>query len=224
MGYTDNMSESKSKIVYFVRHGQSVDNASPVFQSIDSPLSRKGEIQAGQIANRIKQLEFDSLIASPIKRAKQTAEAISKITGRDIEFNELLRERDKPDSIDGRPWEDPVAQKVWREWEASLYQPALRIENGENYADLVSRSDTTLEYLLQHPSQKLVVVTHGYFLRALLARALFEQNLTSIIAENFIKKLSIENTAITVLKYQDAFEEDYAWRIWTLNDQAHFAE
>jgi hypothetical protein len=35
---------------------------------------------------------------------------------------------------------------------------------------------------------------------------------------------SMENTAITVLLYKDAFEEDECWRLWTYNDHAHFAE
>lgn len=29
---------------------------------------------------------------------------------------------------------------------------------------------------------------------------------------------------ITVLEYRGAFEEEYAWRLWTHNDHSHFAE
>jgi hypothetical protein len=64
--YTVIMNLKQKKTVYFVRHGQSVDNASPVFQSINSPLSKKGERQAKNIAERLSSLQFETLIASPV--------------------------------------------------------------------------------------------------------------------------------------------------------------
>ena len=103
------------KTVYFVRHGQSVDNASPVFQSIDSPLSEKGKQQARSIANRLSTIDFDTLIASPVERAKQTAQYISDKTGKKIVFSDLFVERIKPDEIDGKPWTDEHASKIWRQ-------------------------------------------------------------------------------------------------------------
>jgi probable phosphoglycerate mutase len=81
------------KIVYFVRHGQSVDNGLPVFQSINSPLSENGNNQAISIANRLSALQFESLISSPIQRAKETAAYISKKTGKKIEYSGLFVER-----------------------------------------------------------------------------------------------------------------------------------
>lgn len=58
------------KIVYFVRHGQSVDNAAPVFQSVNTPLSEKGQEQAKTLAKRLSELDFESLISSSLQRAK----------------------------------------------------------------------------------------------------------------------------------------------------------
>jgi broad specificity phosphatase PhoE len=43
------MVSKQKKTVYFVRYGQSVDNDSPVFQSVDSPLSEKVIAQASRI-------------------------------------------------------------------------------------------------------------------------------------------------------------------------------
>lgn len=51
------------KTVYFVRHGQSVDNISPVFQGEDSDLSEDGIRQADFIAKRVSHLQFDKLIS-----------------------------------------------------------------------------------------------------------------------------------------------------------------
>lgn len=218
------MNSKQKKMVYFVRHGQSVDNASPVFQSIDSPLSEKGRSQAKNIAERLSSVHFETLIASPVQRAKETAQYIAESTGKDIVFSDLFVERIKPSEIDGKPWTDPEANKVWRAWEETLYTPSLRVSDGENYDDTIARVDRALAFLEDRTESTLAVVTHGYFLRAMVARVLLGDELTGPIMKRFQERASIENTAITVLNYRDAFEEDFAWRLWTLNDHSHFAE
>jgi len=218
------MSSKQKKTVYFVRHGQSVDNASPVFQSVDSPLSKKGIAQANSIAERLSVIEFEALIASPVQRAKETAEYISEKTDKKIIFSDLFVERIKPDEIDGKPWTDEDANKIWRAWEETLYTPGQHVSNGENYDDTVTRVDKALSFLEKRPEQTLAVVTHGYFLRAVVARVLLGDRLTGPIMKRFQERASVENTAITVLNYRNAFEEDFAWRLWMLNDHSHFAE
>lgn len=53
---------------------------------------------------------------------------------------------------------------------------------------------------------------------------LLGNNLTGELLKRFQMLASVENTGITVLRYKDAYEEDPRWRLWTLNDHAHFAE
>lgn len=218
------MKLKQKKTVYFVRHGQSIDNALPVFQSVSSRLSTKGIAQAKSIAERLSTLPFETLIASPVQRAKETAEYISEKTAKEIVLSDLFVERIKPDEIDGKPWTDNAASKVWREWEKTLYAPTECVSNGENYDAIIARVDKALAFLEDQPESTLAVVTHGYFLRAIIARVLLGDNLTGKLMKRFQERVSIENTAITVLNYNDAFEEDFAWRLWTLNDHSHFAE
>lgn len=222
--YTAEMTLKQMKTVYFVRHGQSVDNASPVFQSVDSPLSEKGISQAKSIAERLSAIQFETLITSPVQRASETAGYISEKTNKEIIFSDLFVERIKPDEIDGKPWTDEDANNVWRAWEETLYSPGHHVSNGENYDDTVARVDQALEFLEKRPECNIAVVTHGYFLRAIVARVLLGDNLTGPIMKRFQERASVENTAITVLNYRDAFEEELAWRLWTLNDHSHFAE
>jgi broad specificity phosphatase PhoE len=82
------------KIVYFVLHGQSEDNVAPVFQSPDSPLSAVGRAQAARIAARVAKLAFQALLASPYRRAQETAAVIGNLTGKVPEFVELFTERE----------------------------------------------------------------------------------------------------------------------------------
>lgn len=159
------MSNKQKKTVYFVRHGQSVDNASPVFQSINSSLSEKGRSQAKSIAERLSSVQFETLIASPVQRAKETAQYIAERTDKDVMFSDLFVERIKPTEIDGKPWTDAEANKIWRAWEESLYTPGLRISDGENFDDTILRVDNALAFLKDRTESTLAVVTHGYFLR-----------------------------------------------------------
>lgn len=102
------------KIVYFVRHGQSEANALPIFQGPDSPLDEIGKQQAAIIAERVSRVPFEALISSSFPRAKETAQAIGKMTGKQPEYSDLFVERIKPSSINGKPYADEHANLVWR--------------------------------------------------------------------------------------------------------------
>lgn len=213
------------KTIYLIRHGQSEDNAAPVFQSYDSPLSDKGRQQATQLAERLKDIDFDTLIASPQLRAQQTAQAIAGATHKPIESNDLFIERFKPSSIDGRPYTYPGASECCRAWEESLVTPGSpKVEDGENYDTIVARADSALDFLRDHSGTSIVVVSHGHFIRTILARVLTGDSLDGTLLRQFYEVVLLENTGITLLKYQDAFEQDYRWRTWTVNDHAHIAD
>jgi ribonuclease H / adenosylcobalamin/alpha-ribazole phosphatase len=208
------------KIVYFVRHGESEDNTAPVFQSPHSPLSAKGRRQADDIAARVSRLPFEALIASPFERAKQTAEAITGATGMTAEYSALFVERIKPTSINGKPFTDEAAHRVWRAWEKSLHTPDMRVEDGENFDDLVLRADKALRLLKDRPENSIVVVTHGYFLRTVIARALLHDLLSGEIFRRIQRGAAMENTGLTVLRYHGR-DEASPWRLWIYNDHAH---
>ena len=214
----------QKKVIYFVRHGQSIHNALPIFQSVNAPLNEQGKRQASALADRLSTLTFDVLISSPLPRARETAEYISLKTTKDIEFSDLFVECIKPTEIDGKPFTDQAANRVWRKWQESLYRPGLRVSDGENYNDIIRRVDKALDLLSNRPEAVFAVVTHGYFLRAILARILVGSNLNGAIMRQIQQRASMKNTGITVLDYRDAFEEDFAWRLWSYNDHAHFAE
>ena len=211
------------KIVYFVRHGQSEDNIAPIFQSADSPLTEEGKRQAQIIAQRAANIPFDSLISSPLPRAKETAEMISKATGHTIEYLDTLVEAIKPTGLEGKPYTDPEADVLWKQWRASQSDPGVRAGDGENYTDLVARADAVLEYLHNRPEEKLVVVTHGYFLRTIMIRVMLGDSLTPANFKAFQSRANTENTGISVIKYNSTYFGT-SWKLWTYNDHAHLGE
>jgi len=209
------------KVAYFVRHGQSEDNIAPVFQSPNSPLTEKGREQAELIAERIATLSFETLISSPYERARQTAEVIAKTTGKKPEYSNLFVERGKPTYINGKSYEDERANTLWREWEKSLYTPKMHVEDGENFDDLIARADKALAFLRERTEQSIVVITHGYFLRTIVARVLLGDVLSGEAFRMVQRNASMQNTGITALRYQGGFEQEPTWRLWVYNDHAH---
>jgi broad specificity phosphatase PhoE len=212
------------KRVYFIRHGESLDNIAPVFQSVNAKLSQEGREQAKKLTERMSRVSFEALITSPLPRASETAQFISQATGKTTETSDLFVERIKPTSIDGKLWSDHEASTVWREWEESLYTPGMKAQNGENYEEIFKRAKNALTYLENRSETSMAVVTHGYFLRTIIANVIMGENVTGPLFKNFQMVASIQNTGITILEYRNAFEEEYCWRLWSYNDYSHLTE
>lgn len=214
------------KTVYFVRHGESEGNVGSVFQHADSPLTDHGKKQANFIADRCARLSIDVIISSTQPRAADTARIISEKTKHNVEHNDLFRERKKPSSLEGKSHTDAEARRINLAWWHSLAGEGPRVEDGENFDDLKSRAIKALNYLASKEEESALVVTHGFFLRYLIACALFGPDLSSSELKPFMQGIQTHNTGITVLRHNDPgfFEEmgpSPLWTLVTLNDHTH---
>jgi len=216
------------KTVYFVRHGESEANVGhPIFQGETSNLTARGKEQARVIADRCKRLDFDILISSPTARARATAEHISSATGKPIVFEELFTERKIPSGLVGLPMKDPKADEVFKRWEQSLFDPNIRVEDSENFLDIKARAEQALKYLEGRRESRIVVVSHGFFLRTILARILFGEALSPQELKTIISTFRTSNTGLTLTQYEpeEATESwgipQNSWVIRAWNDHAH---
>lgn len=64
-------------IVYIVRHGEVPHNALRQYNNKDEDLNAQGIFQANELRNKIKNIDFDIIISSPLIRAKHTAQIIN---------------------------------------------------------------------------------------------------------------------------------------------------
>lgn len=214
------------KTVYLVRHGQSEGNVGGVFQPTNSPLTEHGRKQAEAIAERCARLNIDSIISSKMPRAETTAKIISEKTGHKLVFSDLFRERDKPSSLEGKSHHDTEARKINSAWWSSLGGSGPRVEDGENFDDLKQRAGKALAFLAARPEDNILVVTHGFFLRYLVAWAIFGEDLSPSQFEPLMQRLWCENTGITVLRHNqdrrpDEVSPNVPWILWIWNDHAH---
>lgn len=85
--------------IYFVRHGESEANVKGLFagQRDDSPLTDLGRSQAAGAGAEVMNLNIARIYASPLSRAKETAEIIAHEIGYpvdEIEFDNRILEYD----------------------------------------------------------------------------------------------------------------------------------
>lgn len=86
--------------LYFVRHGQTVWNVeNKICGASESPLTELGHEQARETGRALKQridageLAIDEILASPLRRAYDTAREISDITGISMRTEPRLSEQ-----------------------------------------------------------------------------------------------------------------------------------
>jgi len=102
IGSREELSDSgiKAKNSYFVlRHGQALNNTKNVVNSDPKdknihPLTLRGRAETEKLARKLKSSgqKFDLILSSDFKRAKETAEIISKTLGVKVQFDKRLRE------------------------------------------------------------------------------------------------------------------------------------
>ena len=207
------------KTIYLVRHGEAENNVrAPSRFKAKPALTELGHGQAKIIAERAAHLPMEALIASTMTRAHETALHISTRISMPIESSDLFVERRCPTTLFDRLWDDPETQKILKEWERTCVVDDARVLDGENFADLRSRAQQALEYLEKRPESDLLVVTHGVFLRVLAAYVLFSESLTPEQFESFLWGMKMQNTGLTVLRY-DREEEHHPWHLLVWNDQ-----
>ncbi|MBC7836841.1 histidine phosphatase family protein [Acetobacteraceae bacterium] len=207
------------KTVYFVRHGESISNVSKAHQGIDEPLTELGQKQAQFIAKRVAKLPIEAFIVSPVIRAHQTAEYIAKEIGKEPEFSELFIESRGPKRFWGLTNDDPTAKEAYSQISKNYGTPGWHFEDEENYEDHTRRAQAALAFLAVRSEEKILVVTHGLFLRILIAHSIFDMKPTPQEIKKITYNLETANTGITILHYDQGHA--IPWRLWVWNDHAH---
>lgn len=190
------MYEVHTTRLLLVRHAESVANAERRVQgSGDDPLSPHGEHQARQLALWLQNngIRADVLFSSPLRRARQTAEAISVALGLEIQIRPGLREIGLG-SLEGAS-EDTWATTV------TDGRATTPIEGAEEPRDFVERALGTLHGLLAaYEGNTIMVVTHGGVISAALAHWL-ERNVT-----RWTIYAATRNTAVSELVFGERIE------------------
>lgn len=157
--------------VVLVRHGETTANHEQRwYGALDAPLTTRGELQVRATGERFRTTQasapVDLLYVSPLPRARTTAAAIA--TAIDIEpiIDDGLREFSIGD-WEGRTYRDLIdTENLWGRW---AEDPTFTPPNGESPVSFGRRALAAVQHLADcHPDQRIVLVTHGGIISALL--------------------------------------------------------
>ena len=165
--------QGQATITLLLRHGQTPLSAERRFAGLgDIELTETGVRQAKLAGERLAARGgVDVIVASPLRRARQTAEEVAAATGAPVEFDDDLRETDFGE------WEGLTFTEAQRRWPgevtAWLADPAAAPPGGESFAAVAVRVQAARERLMAgHARETVLVVSHVTPIKTLLTEAL----------------------------------------------------
>jgi broad specificity phosphatase PhoE len=197
-------------IITLIRHGETEWNVQGRYTSrTELPLSDAGRLDVMSRVDRLDLLSVSRILSSPRLRAIQTAEIIATAAGRDIptEVSEDLSEVDFGDfeGMTADELYDSSRRAEFLAW-TSGSSAAPAAPGGETWQHAEARADRFLAHLTRD-GENAIVVSHGYFLRLLIVRAIGPMPGASL------RRLRMDNGRAATLE----LEEPLGWIMTHMN-------
>lgn len=139
--------------VYIVRHGEVPHNALKQYNNENEDLNENGIRQANELKEKIKNINYEIIISSPLLRAKHTAQIIN-VNNKKILINDKLKERD-PGDLSGKPLTVTNRDEYWN------YNTTIRYGTSENIREFFKRIYNFLEDLKKEDYESVLIVAHS---------------------------------------------------------------
>lgn len=177
-----------------VRHGETDWNTEGRFQGIEEiRLNEKGRQQAVDCTRYLKKFNWDVIVTSPLSRAIETANIISKEIGvQEVTVITGLIERDFGSAAGLLP-----------EDRKNKFKDGI-IPDAEPKEQTKKRSMDTLKLIDElYTDKNIIVITHGGIINSIM----------NVLEPDFdFKKIKIQNASITILN-----GSEYNWEVGLFN-------
>ena len=197
-------------MTHLLRHGQTEHTPERRYSGRnDLPLSRTGRAEAEAAAERAKALGVDVVIASPLRRTRETAEIVAGVLGLPVVLDEDLVELDFGD-LEGLTFDEarakhPLAARRF------LDDVTVAAPGGESIADVSSRVARSRRRILsQHTGRTVLVVSHVTPIKLLLAAGLGA-------GDEVVHRIFLEAAALSSV----AWSSDGRSSVRLVNDASH---
>ncbi len=172
-------------------------------KDIDLPLTSKGRIQAELLANRLERRDVAAIYASPLRRTRETADALAEVTGLAVVEDPRLREVE----IAGT---GPVAMHDLAEI-AIAKGGWSHLPGTESSHEIRARMREALDAIVAaHPGERVAIVSHAGAINAYIA------SLLGLSSDFFFPA---GNTSISIVRARDGRR-----LLVTINDIAHLEQ
>lgn len=163
-----------SKKIYLIRHGQTEFNLRGIVQGsgIDSSLNETGISQSEAFYSVYKDVAFDKIYTSVLKRSQQSVGAFIQngIAHQALAGLNEINWGNK-EGMNITPDEDAYYHWLLQQWQQN--NTSLRIEGGESPDEVALRQKPVLDLILNNPDEKTVLICmHGRAIRILLCQLL----------------------------------------------------
>ncbi len=158
----------KSGNSYFgMRHGESESNLADEVNALNrevNPLTEKGREQAERAARELREKgeTFDLIIASPLRRTRETAEIVARELGMDpseIILDERIREYQIGKVYEGKTWME-YHEDLWASGKDPFWESLS--EDGESVMEVYARM---MEFMFdleeKYQGKKILIVSHA---------------------------------------------------------------
>lgn len=196
---------------YLIRHGQTEWNLTGKYQgATDVPLSELGEKQAEFAAKWFDSIPLDGIFASPLVRAKVTAQKLADRKHMALRICPQFRE------ISFGKWEGLTYEEIEARWPGAVEQmynapDTLHIEGGETFGQVEARTMQGIHDIIREGDNKTyAIVSHGAAIRTILCGML---GLPIHMSWHFCQS----NANISRIDY---YGEGQSW-LYLLNSQEH---
>lgn len=167
-------------MIVFVRHGLTKYNKDKRFQGLkDIPLCFEGIQQAKEVSEKLKDIKFDIVYCSPLKRAKKTAKIINKFNRVPIIYDKRLIEYDVGKNLVGKVYES-LPQEIK---DGFLNTPA---KYGAQSLDEFRENILSFYKTIEHCDKNILIVSHGGVYR------IINQYLTGKFDKNVISNCEVK--------------------------------
>jgi 2,3-bisphosphoglycerate-dependent phosphoglycerate mutase len=210
------MTETSQYSITFLRHGESVGNAEDRFQGhADFPLTAKGQAQARALAERwlAEGMRFDRCLASPLLRARETAEIVTSVLNVPLELD--------PDWMEIN--NGLLAGLTGEQAEQVAPRPDFMTpythygKTGESRWEVYLRAGRAIQHILDRTPGSYLVAAHGGILNMALYAILGIPLQMDFSGPRFI----FHNTTFTTFTYEP---EHHNWRVLNFDDRRHWKE
>jgi probable phosphomutase (TIGR03848 family) len=159
-------------------------------------LNERGRTQAAELAARLAPIPLDLIVASPLDRCQETAQAV--VAGRDglqVQTDDRFGEVKYGDWT-GRRLEELAKEDLWKVVQA--HPSAVRFPGGEAMADAQHRAVTAVREWNDglKPDATFLVCSHGDIIKSIVADAL------GLHLDQF-QRIQADPAALTVIRYTE---------------------
>lgn len=163
-----------SKKIYLIRHGQTDYNLQNIVQGsgVDTDLNDRGRQQAQAFYDRYKDVPFQKVYTSALKRTHQSVKGFLEMGLPHVQLpglNEISWGTKEGHKV--TPSEDEYYHYMLKQWQ--LGNTALKIEGGESPEDVVKRMQPAVDHFMsQTDEQTILICMHGRAIRILMCMLL----------------------------------------------------